>query len=610
MQHGKIQSSQAVTTFGIGSICDLSVKGGVNSGIIAGLDDWPTKPENEIYEPSLAKALGVNKLYAPPEGEDLKSVDCLPAYRFPRRLFCNKCQRIGFPGAHFVANKGAIPKCKKNNCGGIGVPPRLVVVCFDYDNDGLVRGCIDDFPWEWWLFEREKRCDSPELFMVQSKKTFTLAGLKIECRCGSCNDKSRSLEGVFGERALIGRRCRGKRPWLNDEIDCGRHVRALLRGASNVYFPVNFSTISIPPYSDALVRAVYQCKMVIEMPGVALEQKIESIRRNVPEVEQYNDPEIADAIDIITGNKVKTPAPVNSQEQRNKERNALYNGHLGDGKSSSNSDFIAKPATDFEMESSPLLSSYVSKLVHVSRLREVKALRGFLRLENPWGNDPLSQACEKISKAEKDWLPAIETRGEGFYLEFQRERLTGWLRQDLVQERFSLIKNNITKSQEERGQPSPAQDELPSLEFLLIHSFSHLIIRQISLQCGYSSSSIRERIYVNNPGDSAGGHCGVLIYTATADADGTLGGLVRQSKPRMLESIIHGAIDEARFCSSDPLCIESPGQGADSSNLAACHSCMLLPETSCENNNKLLDRALIVGTLNNPRIGFFDGLRF
>ena len=612
MQHGKIQSGQAVTTYGVGSICDLSTRGGVNSGIIAGLDFWPTEKANEVYEPSLAKSLGVKKLFSPPIGEDLASKKSLPAYRFPRRLFCNRCYRIGFPGLHFDVDGGKIPRCKKNNCAGIGVPPRLIVVCFDIDsaNPGPVRGCIDDFPWEWWLFGAKRNwcSESPELFMVQSKTSFTLAGLRVECRCSKCKGEVwKSLDGVFGERALAGRTCRGQRPWLNDEIECGKNVRVLLRGASNVYFPINFSTISIPPYSDALLCEIQTTCQMILTSSVSMCEKIKTVKEWVPMAIEYSDTDIENTIQTILEEDTRTVAVAGSKEQRNNERNALIRGFDGDRKGISN--FVAKPASNTEMKHHSLLSNNFASLVHVTRLREVKALRGFLRLENPFGSDPLRQECVEISYGVTEWLPAVETKGEGFYLELNPEKLNSWAEKDQVDERFSLIKNNVIRTLQEKGHPL-TEDKLPSLEFLLIHTLSHLIIRQISLECGYSASSIRERIYVNIAGeriaDGTSFHSGVLIYTSTSDSDGTLGGLVRQSQPDRLEKIIKSAIEGARFCSSDPLCIESEGQGADSINLAACHGCLLLPETSCENNNRLLDRALIVGTHQNPQIGFFD----
>jgi hypothetical protein len=143
---------------------------------------------------------------------------------------------------------------------------------------------------------------------------------------------------------------------------------------------------------------------------------------------------------------------------------------------------------------------------------------------------------------------------------------------------------------------------------VLIHTFAHLIINQLSFDCGYGSSSIRERIYCEKTGNEHGMY-GVLIYTASGDSEGSLGGLVRQGEHGRLEDTIISAIENARWCTSDPICIQSTGQGSESLNLAACHNCALLPETCCENGNRLLDRGVVVGTLVEPEIGFFSSLR-
>ncbi len=147
--------------------------------------------------------------------------------------------------------------------------------------------------------------------------------------------------------------------------------------------------------------------------------------------------------------------------------------------------------------------------------------------------------------------------------------------------------------------------------FVLTHSFSHALMRQLSLESGYSSAAIRERLYVFGPQegqDEYPARYGVLIYTSSADSEGSLGGLMRQGQPDRLYPSVLAAIADASWCSSDPLCIESEAQGADGMNLAACHACLLLSETSCEEFNRLLDRALLTGTPGHPAIGYFNEL--
>jgi hypothetical protein len=179
--------------------------------------------------------------------------------------------------------------------------------------------------------------------------------------------------------------------------------------------------------------------------------------------------------------------------------------------------------------------------------------------------------------------------------------LKEWAAKKEVIERVNGLATNFNKIKLDKGQES----RNISPEFILIHTFAHLVINQFSYECGYGSSALRERIYCNLefPNEVMNG---VLIYTASGDSEGSLGGLVRQGKPGNLETIVYNAIENARWCSSDPICIDSHGQGPNSCNLAACHNCALLPETCCEESNMLLDRAMLIGELDNPSIGYFN----
>ena len=110
---------------------------------------------------------------------------------------------------------------------------------------------------------------------------------------------------------------------------------------------------------------------------------------------------------------------------------------------------------------------------------------------------------------------------------------------------------------------------------------------------GYSSASLQERIYANS--DRPDRTAGILIYTAAGDAQGTLGGLVRLGEAEKLVPLLIAALDDADYCSNDPVCIESDRQGTGSLNLSACHGCALVSETSRETSNRLLDRQLVLG---------------
>ena len=199
-----------------------------------------------------------------------------------------------------------------------------------------------------------------------------------------------------------------------------------------------------------------------------------------------------------------------------------------------------------------------------------------------------------------NWLPAIVVRGEGIFLEINTDLIQAWMENPLVIERAGELRDNYNRLRVERGQPV----RQINAKFLLLHTLAHLLINQLSFECGYGSSSLRERIYCNTE-DETHMMNGFLIYTASGDSEGTMGGLVRQGNPGNLERIFIRALRKATWCSYDPICIESSGQGPDSCNLAACHGCTLLPETSCEEGNRLLDRTMVVGFPERPEAGFF-----
>ena len=236
------------------------------------------------------------------------------------------------------------------------------------------------------------------------------------------------------------------------------------------------------------------------------------------------------------------------------------------------------------------------------KLRETRAFVGFSRLE-PDQKSISERRKELRLGTTEDWLPAVEVFGEGIFFEFNRKKLADWAKNPAVQKRIGILNEAYHKSKFDTATPGNLRPE-----YVLIHTFAHLLINQLSFDCGYGSSSIRERIYCEKANDELDMH-GLLIYTASGDSEGSLGGLVRQGEKGRLEDTVVSAIENASWCTSDPICIQSDGQGPESLNLAACHNCALLPETCCENGNRILDRGVVVGTLTDSEVGFFNRLR-
>jgi hypothetical protein len=249
------------------------------------------------------------------------------------------------------------------------------------------------------------------------------------------------------------------------------------------------------------------------------------------------------------------------------------------------------------------VNNYFQRISLVEKLRETRAFVGFSRIFPESG---LSTEAQRrlFSSKQLNWLPAIIVRGEGIFLKFDESKIDIWL-EKYGEFHLKRISEIVDRFDELRSRRHQDHKEITP-KFMMIHSFAHILINQLIYDCGYGSASLRERIYVSDK--SKFKMSGVLIYTAAGDSEGTMGGLVNMGKPRSLEQTITRAIEKASWCSSDPVCIESRGQGPDSCNLAACHSCALLPETSCEEQNRLLDRGVLIGTLENPSSGFFSNL--
>ncbi|HZH74802.1 MAG TPA: DUF1998 domain-containing protein, partial [Archangium sp.] len=197
-------------------------------------------------------------------------------------------------------------------------------------------------------------------------------------------------------------------------------------------------------------------------------------------------------------------------------------------------------------------------------------------------------------------LPAVENLGEGFFLSFRPEAMAQWLARDKVQSRARLLEAGFNLWKANTGRTTA---RFPGLPYIFLHSLSHLLITTVSLVCGYAASSIRERIYASSSG------YGILLYTGTPDAEGTLGGLVQVG--RQLGRHLPEALELGRLCSNDPICAaHQPNVAATDRPLhgAVCHGCLLLPEPCCERRNELLDRALVVETVEGAGAAFFPGL--
>jgi len=426
-----------------------------------------------------------------------------------------------------------------------------------------------------------------------------LAGLHVKCE--GCSAE-RSLENIFKRGALSdeGIKCSGRRPWLTtDDQECRLTPTTLQRGASNLYYPQLISALDIPPWSDNIQKALGQYwDSMLNVNGGAEARKmhLEFIWNQLPFADRTVD-EIAQIIE----NRIQA---INEPEREN----------LRWDEYSQLCEAAATAAHDeFDIRAEivpPSLSPYINRLVRVMRLREVRALTGFTRIDTPRAGQPANPnrppaSVAFLSAGRKNWLPAIEVRGEGIFFELDPEAIGLWEALPQVKERGAAIAHALVDSMSLADEDKQGPSEELAARFLLCHTVAHILMRQLSLQSGYSSASLRERLFIGNTPEIM---CGVLIYTASPDSDGTLGGLQRQGKANRFEETFIQALESVRWCSSDPLCVEGVTSETEPTNLAACHSCVLTSETSCEEFNRYLDRSVLVGVPGDAGMGFFSDL--
>lgn len=600
---GKVRQSAVIMNYGPGAIVDFRVPGtgAAVSVVTGGLEQWVDQAGQQgasahdmkrLTEPRLAEKLGVKYFRLPPIALDNPQegdvVIPLVGVRFPGWLQCPRCNIIklarrwgrepGNPSRFCSSCSTNLPPDEK----AYVVPVRFVTACRN--------GHLDDFPWSKWV-HRDFICRNDKEFKLKSEGP-GLAGLILSCP--KCN-KRRSMEHIFTRTAHEGVKCSGGRPWLsNGREDCDQKPTTLQRGASNLYFPRMESALVIPPWSEEIIRRLgYRWNDIAtivnqEQRSLYIDIKWDEIAEEVGDIEKAVFKELVE--EKIT------------ESQKAKSGNLRWDEYqqfmVATG-------LIAKKNDEFEVraEQPPSNIPQISHLLRVVSLREIRALRSFTRIEPLPGNPPVRS--QYLSNKKMGWLPAIEVRGEGIFIGLNKERLAKWEANPKVLERAAQL-----KSYHESLVLNPDNIKLtisPSLgaRYLLLHSLSHVLMKQLALQCGYSSASLRERLYL---GDGDKDMAGLMIYTATSDSDGTLGGLQRQGQSFRFAAMFKEAICANEWCSSDPLCIRGLIAATESSNLAVCHSCLLAPETSCEDFNRFLDRAMLVGTPEDKSIGFFNDL--
>ena len=638
-----IRKSQIISIFGVGSLYlfknQWSKSGDQDSLMLAGLEAWEKMFDNQtppdgwkIFEPRLQARLKKEYFLEPPDFRQYSSDDSLkrkflPYVRFPQWHYCHQCNLMHKAPLFSSDAPRCNPKrdqngklinekhfkiCSNNNetwKKKFLLPIRFMVIC--------EKGHIDDFPFIEWVHRKNKydpeKC---ELRFVDGRGgNNSLMNVRVDCvRCNegyslaeAINSLNTSDEDGKEKTPLqkkIKYNCTGNRPWLGsnqNEKGCKESPKVVLRQASNVYYPVVKSSIFIPVKTGRIDRKILEFlnkkdiwSLVKEFSKNTHELKLVLKSR----IKQFNldEDKVLEAIDIkLKGIESQKNEAVDDEEEfRFQEYNFIKN------KDPSDDNDLELKIRKIDMIKYGKLNKYFSNIFLIDSLIETRVQTGFTRMlpyDPSKENNIQSNSLEKL-----EWYPGITVKGEGIFFEFDEKNLEKWSN-NFSQNHLIEINDRYNKNRKERNLP----ERKLNTKFFLIHTFSHLIINQLSYSCGYGSASLRERIYcdLEYPDKPMNG---VLIYTASGDSEGSLGGLVREGEPENLEKIIEQSLIKAQVCSYDPVCVDNKSQGLNGTNSSSCHACSFLPETSCEEANQLLDRTTLIGDINRDLTGYFEDL--
>ncbi len=603
---GEVRPSQLLWSYGPGALIDLPNL----SVVMMGIDRWERNRCQPIQEARLLanvrRALGgqIESLRMPPLSEDdvdpfsAEAFVGVPVKPFPRWMRCVKCGLLSpFDAGLFELKANRFrPEWTRfvhKGCTGSrgdqkprdadAVPARFLLACRS--------GHLDDFPWHWFVHGGSSGCMGTLRFFESGA---SLQTENLWVRCDSCA-AAKSMAQAFGQVGkdnLPG--CRGRHPHLERfEDGCTEIPRAILLGATNGWFPVTLSVLAIPQTGSPVAQLVAD--------GWTFFEDVESSVEAAAVVKTLKKSAQLPGIEAFTGDLVWEAIE------------AHRSGTVGDEELDLKGpewEVLTSPAspTDYPhfMSKEGVIPAgfepYLSRVLLLERLREVNALLGFTRVESPnegAGDERAPRA--PISRSAPNWIPATQVHGEGIFLQFDEGALIVWAALPGVKAlEAKLRKGHRGWRMRRRLDPD---DGFPGMRDVLLHTLAHLLIRELALECGYNAASIRERIYAET--DVGKAQAGILIYTAAADSDGTLGGLVELGKPENLGRLLRQSLDRAKICASDPLCAEHDPAKDQSLHGASCHACSFVSETSCERGNRYLDRALVVETLEVTDAAFF-----
>lgn len=606
---GEVRRGQALHTYGVGSVIDLPLL----SVMPLGLQAWRADvlPLHEVIEERLLDVvrgqLGaqVDKLYMPPVPRDSSGMRRdpfgdeatigLPVVPFPKWARCPQCQLLA-PLDYGVFRLESQPykpdktrfvhqNCAKSARPPAVVPARFVAAC--------EHGHLDDFPWLDFVHGGANGCTGP-LSFTEGGLSSEVAELYVNCNgCGTSKPMLGAV-GEDGQEFFEKQGCTGRHWHLGSDFQeaCEKTPRAILVGATNLWFAVQVPSLTIPTALGRLGNLVEQYWK--DLGKAKTEAHVAAMRQMgmLDAFDGWTDEQLWAAI----GAKKSGSGSVTGRRRVADLKAEEWDSFAAPESVPDHKDFCVRRTAVPDG-----FSEFLADVVLVDRLRVVKALVGFTRVGSPGNYGDVGDLPDVIraplTRVAPTWVPASEVRGEGVFLRLREDALERWLARDDVSALAQRFRDAHAEFRTSRRIPNPS-DGFDGMRYVLLHTLSHSLIRQFSIECGYSAASVEERIYSVNPSAERTGMAGILLYTAAPDSEGTLGGLVALGEPDQLGRHLRTALGRLRLCPSDPLCAES-GPDPDRGVLhgASCHACTFVSETSCEAGNKYLDRSVLVRTV-------------
>ncbi len=541
------------------------------------------------YVNRITQALGLGQeLRMPPTAQEVarrgtKKItgSSLPAVLFPTYASCKKCGLL-HPNPWHHQGKPLVEKvyCQQ---GCRGLLTQVVWCCVSN------KGYLDDVPWHAICHEgADGKCEAD--YQASYLKFIISANGKrlVQCtKCGYSHQYEKQQLGFISKQ----------QPWIYapPELDALPQVEIVEINSASVYLPERVNALVIPPESRISQSTVVD-KLYNNSTALRALNNIDNPLRKKGKLKtlatQYRCTvdDIKDAIQQIN-NGYPHFGQFSSSDNLKEEEYKAFLTQLEDIKD--DEDFVTEHQTqqwkalsvDEEEGNLTALIKLVDNQIVVKRLREILVFKGFKRgTQAEESGQPLVPP-DIIGKS--DWLPAIELFGEGVFFTLDDALLSDWEQIPAVKKRVEELLNRYEKSGLHLG-----EDITITPRFVLLHTLAHLMMRELENSAGYPAASLSERIYHSREDNMAG----VLIYVAVADVVGSLGGIVDNAQSSEFLRLLSNAFKHAQWCPLDPVCTEHQGQGPGWLNRAACHGCVLVPETACEYGNVLLDRVFIKGS--------------